>query len=141
MKKAHVSGVKVITFVGGVYTSIQSIGVSTRYTWSKSNLDVLVAGLETISPNISSGFPVPLHSQFSPQLVLPLHHLSRQRVSNSEKHKKCPFPPERVNQDDEHEPIRQLRVCEEVERASRGTGFDVFRHVDPFLHPVFAKPG
>lgn len=83
--------------------------------------------------------PLHLHPQPIPDPILPAHHHFRQRITDAQKHKRRPLPSERVDCDAEDEPIDQFRVREEVEGAGRSASFQVGRHVDPALHPVFLR--
>ena len=80
---------------------------------------------------------VPLQRKSVPNRVLSLRDLERQRAPNAREHKGGPFPPERVDHDTEDEPVRQLRVSEEVEGAGWCMTLDGLCHVNPFLHPLF----
>ena len=62
-------------------------------------------------------------------------------MNYTEEHEQRPLPPERIDQDDEDEPIDEFGVGEEIESSSRCKRFNRARHVDPPLHPVFMRGG
>ena len=84
---------------------------------------------------------IPLQTQPIPNRILSPHNAQRQRTADTREHKRCPFPPERVNRNAEHEPVHQLGVSEEVEGAGGRTLLDERGHVDPFFHPFLLRRG
>lgn len=84
---------------------------------------------------------IPLQSQPVPNRVLSPHDSQRQSAADTREHKRCPFPPEGVDRNAEHEPVHQLRVSEEVEGAGGRTLLDERGHVDPFFHPFLLRCG
>ena len=84
---------------------------------------------------------IPLQTQPIPNGILSPHDAQWQRAADTRKHKRCPFPPERVDRNAEHEPVHQLGVSEEVEGAGGRTLLDERGHVDPSLHPFFLRCG
>lgn len=84
---------------------------------------------------------ITLHPQSVPNRILFPHNPQWQRAPDAEEHKERPLPPKGVDGDAEHEPVSQLRVCEEVEGSGWRAAFDELGHVDPFLHPEFLWPG
>ena len=82
-----------------------------------------------------------LHPQPISNRILSPHDAQRQCAADTREHERCPFPPERVYRNAEHEPVHQLRVSEEVEGAGGRTLLDERGHVDPSFHPFLLRRG
>lgn len=82
-----------------------------------------------------------LPSQLLPETLLLLDDLQRQRPPDSKQDERRPLPPEGVNQDTKHEPIQELSVREEVERANRRQLLHEPGEIDPGSHATFRWTG
>ena len=108
-------------------------------------------GLTRLKPPFSNDRPpliathllmmIPLQPQPVPNRILSPHDCQRQSAADTREHKRCPFPPERVDRNAEHEPVHQLRVSEEVEGTGGRTLLDERGHVDPSFHPFLLRRG
>lgn len=75
-----------------------------------------------------------------PQPVLLFHHPLRQSGTNAHKDERGPLPAERVDDNDENEPVHKFRVREEFERTRRRSLLHESSKINPQLHQTLVGP-
>lgn len=78
-------------------------------------------------------------SESTSQFLLLLDNSLRKTRTNPSQYEERPLPPERIDDDDEYEPVDQFGISEKLKGTRRCETFDPASEVDPSLHKSFVR--